>query len=219
MIKKIPFIPCVENFFKKLDGVFGEVLDRYSSLPSPKRFMMVSDHGFCELITEVDINAILKQAGMLFLEDTPTFELDASFISDKTTGFALDPGRIFIHKKGVFPEEVDRSDYKKIVNDIIELLNAVEYNGSKVFDRIYLRDELYPGSKFINTPDIIALPKKGFDLKAKFDRESIFGCYGRFGTHFREDLVFYDSNLSGKVTRVRDVGQEILKHFQNLVVV
>ena len=217
--EKNPLHPICKEFFKKLDMVFGDLLDRYSHLPGPKRLMVVSDHGFCELICEVDINVILKSAGMLFLEHKPESELDASFISEKTVAFALDPGRIYLHKNGIFSRgKVNKQDYRKVINDLISLLKEVEFKGQKVFDKIYLGEELYPGSKFISTPDIVAIAKKGFDLKAKFDRDSVFGHYGRFGSHYREDVLYYDSKLSGNVKRVRDIGLEILRHFQNSII-
>ena len=216
--EKNPLHSICKEFFKKLDQIIGDILDRFSSLPSPKRLMVVSDHGFTELITEIDINVILKSAGMFFLEHKPKSELDASFISERTVAFALDPGRIYVHKKGIYSRgRVSKEDYKKVINDLISLLKEVEFKGQKVFEKIYLCDELYPGSKFINTPDIVAISKRGFDLKAKFDRDSVFGHYGRFGTHYREDVLYYDSKLSGNIKRVRDIGIEILRHFQNFI--
>ncbi len=209
-----PLHSLCRDFFLKLDEVIGDLLDRFYFLPEPKRLMVVADHGFTGLITEVDLNVLLKNMGMFYLSKKPVSELDGSYISEKTRAFALDPGRIYIHKKGVFSKgRVDKTDYKRIVEDIVSHLNELEFKGQKVFHKVFLRDELYPDSRFLTTPDIVAIPNKGFDIKAKFDRKDVFGIYGRFGTHYREDVLFYDSNMVQGVKKVRDIGREIIRHF------
>jgi len=206
--------PLCMSFFKELDKVLGDILERFYGLPFPKRLMVVSDHGFCEVITEVDINVLLRQAGILVFEKRPRSEFDASIISKDSKAFALDPGRIYVHKKGLFSKgSVDKKDYKKVVEDVISCVKDLEYNGKKVFKKFFLKEEIYPGAEFEDTPDIVLIPNRGFDLKAKFDRDNIFGIYGRFGTHFGEDVLFFDSLNGSNVKKVRDIGQEILKHF------
>jgi len=217
--KKNRFHSMVKEFFKKLDQIIGDIIDRYNALPDPKRMIVVADHGFCELITEVDINVILKNAGFLKLDGKSKTELDANVISDKSIAFALDPGRIYIHKKGIYSKgKVTDNDYPKVINDIKELLKEITYKNKKVFKEIYFKEEIYPGSNHIDTPDILCVPNKGFDLKAKFNRNHVFGNYGRFGTHFYEDAIFFDSQDEKKAKKVRDVGNIIIEHFEKRII-
>ncbi len=212
--KTHPYHGLCRSFFERLDKVIGDLVDRYYHLPENKRLMVVADHGFCELITEVDINCALKEAGLLRLEKRANSELDGTVISNKSYCFALDPGRIYIHKKEIFSKgRVDRSEYRSVSKDIISCIKELEHKGQKVIREVLLRDDIYPGSVFNNTPDIVLVPQKGFDLKAKFNRDQIFGNYGRFGTHFAGDVLFCDSMDSSNVNRVRDIGQEILAYF------
>lgn len=208
-----------KEFFQRLDKIIGDILDRYNLLPEPKRLVILADHGFCELTTEVDINVILKQAGFLKLEGKPKSELDASIISHSSLAFALDPGRIYIHRKDIYSKgRVLTQDYLKIMSDIKELLKSITYQGKKVFEKIYTKDEIYPGSKHIDTPDLLCVGNRGFDLKAKFDRDQVFGNYGRFGTHFYEDAIYFDSQNEKNVLKIRDVGKIILEHFNNIII-
>ena len=52
----------------------------------------------------------------------------------------------------------------------------------------------------------------GFDLKAKFDRQNIFGLHGRTGTHTVDGAIFADTH-GARPERMRDVGRIILQHF------
>jgi hypothetical protein len=57
------------------------------------------------------------------------------------------------------------------------------------------------------------VPRPGIDLKAKWNREALFGCFGRTGTHTPEGAFFFDSHGS-RPERLRDVGVEVLRWFQ-----
>ena len=80
-------------FMTDWDHALGAFLEKYDSLPDPKRLMVMADHGFTEIKTEVCLNAWLKEQGLLSLDGIPTDGWDASHISSESQAFALDPGR------------------------------------------------------------------------------------------------------------------------------
>ena len=64
-------------------------------------FLILSDHGFTEQITEVNLNAFLKDKGFLVTNESREYY---DKIDTGTMAFAMDPGRIYIHhEKKVSP--------------------------------------------------------------------------------------------------------------------
>jgi predicted AlkP superfamily phosphohydrolase/phosphomutase len=202
---------CME-FMRDFDKAVGQVLDRFDRLPEPKRLIMLADHGFTNLKTEVDLNAWLARAGFFKFDQKPRHELDASIINSNCQAFALDAGRIYLHKKDLFPRgQVTHIDAPKIIQEIKAGLMSLSYEGERVMERVFTKDELYPDTEHL-APDLVCLPKPGFDLKGKFDRQEIFGHFGRFGCHTVQDTFFFDSH-GFNPQKLRQTGQEILAHF------
>jgi len=219
------FFPAVENaehplhaaclaFLSEWDLLVGEMLDRYDALPGPKRLLVLADHGFCALETEVDLNRVLAQAGYFRPARPPRDEWDAGVIGEDTRAFALDPGRIVLHRAGAFARgRVRPEEETGLLTGLRALLLGLTWQGRPVMKQVL------DGRAFYGTdaaPDLICVPEHGFDLKARFDRADVFGHYGRFGMHTPDDVFFADT--AGEpggagVQRVRDVGVLVLRHF------
>jgi len=216
--------PAVENaghplhgaclaFLREWDQLVGEVLDRYDALPEPKRLIALADHGFCALETEVDLNRALVQAGFLHLHRPARDEWDAGVIGPRTRAFALDPGRIVLHRRGGFARGcVGEAETPALLAELRETLLGLTWAGRKVMKQVLHGRELY-GCE--NAPDLICVPERGFDLKARFDRAEVFGHFGRFGMHTPDDVFFADTDAGGNadVSRLRDTGKLVLRHF------
>jgi predicted AlkP superfamily phosphohydrolase/phosphomutase len=205
---------CI-SLLKEWDMLIGEVLDVYDALPEPKRLMSLADHGFTRLITEVDVNTLLRQMGLFKTHLPPEAcdELDAQQITPQCKAFALDPGRIYIHTASRFARGcVADADTPALEQHISEYLMTVTYQGQRVFKTIHRGRELYTGKMAQFAPNLVCEPVAGFDLKAKFNRREPFGFFGRTGTHSVQDTFFYDSQ-NAQPQQVRDVGVEILRHF------
>nr|WP_287410195.1 alkaline phosphatase family protein [Pseudodesulfovibrio sp.] len=201
------------RFLADWDYAIGLFLEQYEALPGPKRLIVLADHGFTELKTEVCINTWLKQQGLLSLTGSPADEWDASKISSESKAFALDPGRIYIHSVGRFARGcVAKENKNSLIDTIKQGLLQLKYNGEPVLKAVHDRDEIYPGTQSEQTPDLICEPHLGFDLKAKFDRNDIFGLHGRTGTHTVDGAIFSDTDDS-RPKRMRDIGNTILQHF------
>ena len=196
----------------ELDHAIGDFLARYDALTGPKRLMVLADHGFTELKTEVCINTWLKKQGFLTLSASPADEWDASVITANSTAFALDPGRIYIHTQAFERGQVSEQEKPRLIEAIRMGLMELTYNGETVMETVHTGAELYPETTAKQAPDLVCQTKPGFDLKAKFDRDDVFGLYGRTGSHTVGGAIYYDSE-SFQPNRMRDIGQAILKYF------
>jgi predicted AlkP superfamily phosphohydrolase/phosphomutase len=203
---------CLE-LLRRWDRLIGEVLQRYAALPEPKRLMVLADHGFTGLETEVDLNGWLRAAGHLILKGEAASEWDGSVISERSRAFALDPGRIYIHERGRFARgAIPPAQSRRLAMELREGLLSMSWEGRRVMEAVYTREELYGPDCAPGAPDLVCRPCPGFDLKGKFDRREIFGQYGRKGCHTADDLFFHDSG-GARPARVREVGREILRYF------
>ncbi|MFW6323650.1 MAG: alkaline phosphatase family protein [Desulfovibrionales bacterium] len=208
-----PLSPACRHFLDRVDAIVGDVLERFSNLPDPKRLIITADHGFTELRTEVDLNVWLQQSGYLHLHETGGNEWDASGISPGSTAFALDPGRIYLHTVDRFARGMlSPKRASQIREQIRDALLQLKYQGEPVLQEVFRAEDLYQGEYLPFAPDLICLAHPGFDLKAKFNRDEVFGLYGRRGCHDAYDAFYYDSR-SASVDRLRDVGGEILRFF------
>ncbi len=216
--------PCLE-FLAEWDELIGEVLRRYHALPEPKRLMVMADHGFAELKVEVDLNVWLQEQGLLQLdlpgpgEEGTAGELAVWRTRPESRALALDPGRIYIHDTARFARgPVPPHEISAMARALREALLRLTWQGEPVMQEVHLADELYPGPMRSQAPDLVCEPNPGFDLKAKFNRREIFGHFCRTGTHTAGDVFFYDSagdtaGDSEQVSRVRDIGAEVLRYF------
>ncbi|MHC1701069.1 MAG: alkaline phosphatase family protein [Humidesulfovibrio sp.] len=204
-------------FLSEWDALVGDILARFDALPEPKRLLALADHGFCALTQEVDLNRVLAGAGLLRLSRPARDEWDAGVIAEDSRAFALDPGRVYLHRRGRFARgRVAEAEAPALLRDLTDLLLGLTWEGRRVMNRVLRGAELYQGQATTHAPDLICVPEPGFDLKAKFDRAGVYGLYGRHGMHRPEDAFFFDTSgagLTGKPARVRDVGRLVLEHF------
>ncbi|MDK2955265.1 MAG: hypothetical protein PWQ57_761 [Desulfovibrionales bacterium] len=208
---------CME-FMRELDAAVGRVLAAYDSLPGPKRLMAAADHGFTELRVEADLNAWLRQAGLLSFTRPVQNPWDFEAVSAASAALALDPGRIYLHTAQRFGRgRLNPQEAARAAEDIRTGLMELRYQGERVMERVWTREELYNGPCFDMAPDLVCQPNPGFDLKAKTDRTEVFGHFGRLGTHTVRGAMFYDSE-GAKPARLRDVGKEIIRWWEAVFV-
>ncbi|SKA80502.1 Predicted phosphohydrolase or phosphomutase, AlkP superfamily [Paucidesulfovibrio gracilis DSM 16080] len=204
--------PC-RSFLQEWDRLIGRILGLWDALPGPKRLMVMADHGFTTLRTEVDVNAWLRHNGFLRLSTPAKDEWDATAIAPESAAFALDPGRVYLHTRERFPSGIlSPNEAKQLLPQLKQGLEALTFNGERVMERVFTKEELYRGPQQYRAPDLVCLAREGFDLKAKFDREQIFGTFGRTGAHTAHGAIFYDSH-GWSPERMRHIGQEVLRHF------
>lgn len=201
------------RFLAEWDYALGQFLAKYDALPDPKRLIVMADHGFTEIKTEVSLNTWLMQKGFLSFDGRPDDEWDISKISSTSKAFALDPGRIYIHTRDRFRKgEVRTRDVQGLTEQIAKGLMQLTCHGEPVFKTIHAGCDLYHGTTSDQVPDLVCQAHPGFDLKAKSDRPEIFGLHGRTGAHTVDGALFMDT-MKSQPKRMRDIGATILQHF------
>ena len=176
------------NFFNELDRVIADLLERAAGR-TELEVMLLSDHGFGPIRSEVYLNPILKKYGFLALEAGDAKGL--ACIHPNATAFALDPSRIYIHQKHKYPKGgVSAGDVQKISLELKQLFENYEVNGEKVIARVFFKEELYSGPQTAFAPDLVLLSNPGFDLKGGFEKQQQAGITHFTGMH-RQDNAFF----------------------------
>jgi predicted AlkP superfamily phosphohydrolase/phosphomutase len=199
----------IKSFFEKLNDFIGNVCARLSD---KDRLLILSDHGFCAVKKEVQLNRWLEEQGFLKFDGNAKREL-ANY--DRTSlCYSLVPGRIFINLKG--REErgsVSKNDYEKLRQDIKKRLLNLQNpeNGERVIDKVFFREEIYEGPYVEDAADIIAHPTEGYDLKGKVDANSILDSSSLNGMHTYNDAFICGINFDlDSVTSVQDIKDIII---------
>jgi len=185
------------DYYDRVDEVVGHIYHRYLELEGSQnannQFIMLSDHGFTGIKTEVFINKWLQEHNYLkFSNDNPKTIMD---IGEGTVAFAMDPSRIYINLKGKYPKgKVQKEDIGKICDELTDGLAGITYtNDQKIVKKIFRKDELYYGPHIGDAPEIVLLSNYGFDLKGRVNVDGVFGMSGLVGMHTQDDAFFYHS--------------------------
>ncbi len=187
--------PAFMAFYMKVDDMLGVLRKR---LDDRTDLIILSDHGFCTVKREVELNHWLQQQGYLKLGEEfrkpDGGPVKLSEMSSESKAFSLIPGRIFINLKGKFPKgSVDKADYEKLRTEITEKLFTMtdSMTGESIIESVHRKEDIYNGPLMDRAADLIAMPYYGFDLKAKLDATEL--CHGSeiCGMHTYDDAFLY----------------------------
>lgn len=182
-----PFHERFIEFYKALDDWLNRMFEKFMKNSRGKGlFMVLSDHGFVPIKQEVYINPFLEKTG--FLELNPEGQFFQK-VGRGTKAFNLDPCRIYINYKEVYGRgTIRREERPALLKEICEAMKTLRGEGNEeVIEKIYLREEIYGGPLIDQAPDMVCLPKPGYDLKGGIDRKEIFGQTIFTGMHTRHD--------------------------------
>lgn len=208
------YSPLVNEFFDRLDILIGKLLEK---LDSNDRLIILSDHGFCGIKKEVQMNNWLQKEGFLQFDVSSKKQLHN--YKAESIAYSLLPGRIFINlegreKNGSVPVHHYQEVVKEIRDRLVEFKNPM--NGESVINKVFIRDEIYHGKYLCNSPDIIAHPKNGYDLKGALDTEDIFTNSILNGMHTYDDAVLIGVNCDiSKVSSIDEVADIILDLYKD----
>ncbi len=175
------------EYHRAVDHFVGQIFDRFAALQpdASDRFWMLSDHGFCAIEQEVQLNAWLREQDLLRLRQ------DGRELADITGGsvaFALDPGRFYIHTASRFARgSVRQERVPELKHRIADGLLQLRYDGAPVIREVFDSAEIYGGPCATRGPDLVALSHPGFDLKASPSATQIFGRTDLVGMHTYDD--------------------------------
>ena len=173
----------VLDHFRQIDEVIGEIAERMND---DDHLLLLSDHGFEALTSEINLNFCLKEQGFLAIKDGK--EDNIANIDSATIAFALDPSRIYVNLKGKFPEgSVKPQDKERVIDDLISLFQSLEVDGKKVVKNIYRSQEIYHGPYMDQAPDLVLLGNKGLNLRANIKAKQLIDKGIFTGKHSQED--------------------------------
>ncbi|PTD94231.1 hypothetical protein C9439_04065 [archaeon SCG-AAA382B04] len=176
-----------KEYFRKVDEIIGEIAERHNG-----QLAILSDHGMEQIQTNVYLNKFLQKQGFLDLnEDKERYKQ----ITQETTAFAMDPGRIYLHKQNKYPNgSVKPKEEEKIIKELKKAFKNFKYEGRNVVKEIYRRNQIYSGSNFEDAPDLVILPNKGLRFRGKIEAQEVFEEDVFSGKHTYEDSFLYLKN-------------------------
>jgi len=112
--------------------------------------------------------------------------------------FVLDPGRIYVHRRGRFPEgTVGDDEAEELLARVRDGLLALRDDtpgapaDGRPVPRIFARDELYSGPHVESGPDLVIHFNDGYDPKGALARTEVFGRSALTGMHTYDDALFF----------------------------
>jgi predicted AlkP superfamily phosphohydrolase/phosphomutase len=206
------------EYYRRVDTFFGRFADR---LGNAARLIVLSDHGFTRLKTQVYLNYILRSLGHLsFALPSPCTPSD---IHPRSVAFAMDPTRIYINSKERFPQGAVAPGEVPIVREKLrnelKLLrladlgitdpSGTDRGDDTVFSDVLAKEEVYTGALLSVAPDLIVIPRRGYDPKAWLTATSATMTDIFTGMHTHDDafLMVNDSTLPERLPapRITDV--------------
>ncbi|MDE2217261.1 MAG: alkaline phosphatase family protein [Planctomycetota bacterium] len=184
------YSPLFLDYYKKVDDAIGKIVENISN---DTTLILLSDHGFCGLKHEVNINCWLKNEGFLNFKTTAPKSL--SHIGEGTKAYCLDPGRIYINLRGREPNGCVEpgKDYEQLRDTLISKLIKIKDPVAKtnIIDKVHKREEIYHGKYFDRAPDLVIEPKHGYDIKGAIDQRTLFSKGVFSGMHTYDDAFVY----------------------------
>jgi predicted AlkP superfamily phosphohydrolase/phosphomutase len=187
------------DFYRRVDDLIGLLADK---LDEEFEFMILSDHGFCKIDWDVDLNSLLVEQGFASFEENANM---LAGLDPSSHAYALTPGRIYLNlegreSRGSVRPSASANLKNELTNMLLELKDSKA--GKNVIERVWGREEIYSGPLLDLSADLIAHPNRGYDLKAGVGNSSIFKKSVRSGMHTFDEALLYCRNR--KLLRVDD---------------
>lgn len=196
------------DFYKQIDGFLGKVVEM---IGDDGYLLICSDHGFCELKWEVQLNRWLKNQGYLDYDNDPALGYKA--VKPGSRALALVPGRIHILREGRWNGGcVTEKEYEPLRRELMDKLRAITHpgTGEVVCKQVMKKEEVFSGPCMDRAPDIVIDPCNGYDLKAKLGAGHLFEKGPRTGMHTFDDAMLLTGPDLVSISRaesITDVGR------------
>jgi len=213
--KENPHHESFVRFYVELDKFIKYLYEQFIERVSEKGFFLIlSDHGFAPVKKEVYINQFLIEKGFLVLKKEGNYY---ERIENRTRAFNLDPARIYIHDQDRYPRGTIRKEERlNLLGEIKEALTKLKgENGEEVIDKIYEKQEIYHGPQTARAPDLVCLPRDGYDLKGTLEKKEIFGLNIFTGMHTWHDAfcILPEKIALSKKPSVDHLTDHVLQYF------
>jgi predicted AlkP superfamily phosphohydrolase/phosphomutase len=196
------FHPGLLDVYRRLDAHLGSLLD---AAGPDVEFAFLSDHGFCSIKQEVQVNRWLEEEGYLVLREGRDPKAGLRAVDPaRTRAYSLIPGRIFLNLKGregggiVEPGEPYENLRRELTERLMDWKDPAD--GTPILGAVMGREDIYHGPQVHRAADLIAHPTDGYDLKGRVAVDSIFERTPLTGMHTYDDAFLLMAD-SGAPTR------------------
>jgi len=212
------YAPQFVDYYRKVDAAVGEIA---RAAGDDTELLLLSDHGFTKTIREVNIDAWLRERGYLNLPVSE--EARISDVDERSRVFSMTPGRIYLNVSEREPKGCVEAgeEYETLRDELIEGLMQLRdpETGEQVLESVQRREDLWQGEALDRAPDLLAIPRDGYDLKSTPGSNDLFTTSPITGMHTFDDAFwlirgrqFHDGTPSvhdGAATALSLLGQEI----------
>jgi len=213
--KENPHYESFLRFYVELDKFIKYLYEQFMERASEKGlFLILSDHGFAPVKKEVYLNRFLEEKGFLVLKKEGNYY---ERVENRTRAFNLDPARIYLHDQDRYRRGTVRNEERlNLLGEIKGALRDLKgENGEEVIDKIYEKEEIYHGPQTGSAPDLVCLPKDGYDLKGTLEKKEIFGHNIFTGMHTWHDAfcILPENITFSKKPSVDHLTDYVLQYF------
>lgn len=189
------------NYFKEIDLIIGNIVNK---LHENDRLIILSDHGMERSHQKVNLNTCLEKEGFLKLSNNLK---RYNRIMKSSKAFVLDPGRIYLNKKGKYPNgTVNKATESVIIEEIKNIFCDLRFNNQKVIKNIYKKNDIYSGKMINSAPDLVLIENKGFNINGSIGRENIFENETSFsGKHNEDAFILINQDIDVEKPSVEDI--------------
>lgn len=156
----VRFFQHVQQLYRKLDQVIGDLNDRYGSRAT---IMVMSDHGFANFGRQFNLNSWLRDSGYLGPSECTSIMDDVDW--GQTRAYGMGINGLYLNLKGrerdgiVEPGE----EQENLLRELSARLEAVrDVNGRQVIRSVYRADQVYSGDATELSPDLIVGYRRGY---------------------------------------------------------
>lgn len=179
------------DYFHEIDIIIGNIKNK---LKDHDKLIILSDHGMELIKKNVNLNTYLKKEGLLHLSSKGK---KYNRIDKKTKAFVLDPGRIYLNRKGKYPNgTVSKEQEKDVLEELKNLFFELKFRDQKVIKTIYEKEDIYSGKMIEKAPDLVLIENRGFNLKASIEKDFIFENETTFsGKHNENAFILINDDV------------------------
>ncbi len=205
------YAPRFLEFYQRIDAAVGNLVQE---LGEGVRYILLSDHGFCTLEKEVYVNHWLVEAGWLKFKKHPAESL--ADIDESSRAYALDPARIYLHLRGREPRgSVEPGpEAERVRKELVEALSDMKdpETAEPLLNVVLRGEEIYHGPALDGAPDLLLMPRRGFDLKGSVKKGVLMDKGPLVGMHtFDDAFIFIQGHeISKEVAEITDAMPTVL---------
>ncbi len=182
-----PFHQTFLDYYHEVDDQIGRILER---LDDHITLAAVSDHGFARQRMSVNVNCLLAEGGFLKLKESKR----PSYIDmlPETRAFAMDPGRVYLHRQGRYPGgSVTADEAEILMQQLTTFFENATVNGLPIASEVIRGNDAYSGPFAHRAPDLIVMAAKDIALSGRMNLSDLIEPTAINGKHTYEESSFF----------------------------